>query len=149
MDNKQLQRLVEETSLKYFRKPFKHEAVFNKRLRTTGGRYMLQSHRIDVNPKYLDAFGLEEVIGIIKHELCHYHLHLEGKGYQHRDKDFRELLKKTGAPRHCKTLPLETDPKKSYNYICVKCTQTFLRKRKMNINKYVCGKCHGKLKLLS
>ena len=29
---------------------------------------------------------MEELIGIIKHELCHYHLHLEGKGYQHRDR---------------------------------------------------------------
>ena len=40
---------------------------------------------------------MEELIGIIKHELCHYHLHLEGKGYQHRDKDFKELLKKVGG----------------------------------------------------
>jgi SprT-like protein len=149
MDNTQLQILVEDISLKYFGKVFKHKAIFNKRLRTTGGRYLLQSHAIEVNPKYLEVYGLEEVIGIIKHELCHYHLHLEGKGYQHREKDFRDLLKKTGSPRFCKTLPLEVAAKKSYNYVCTKCGLSYIRKRKMNVQKFVCGKCHGKLKLLS
>jgi SprT-like protein len=149
MDNKQLQALVEDISMKYFGEPFIHEAVFNKRLRTTGGRYLLQSHRIEVNPKYLDSFGLEEVIGIIKHELCHYHLHLQGKGYQHRDKDFRDLLHKTGAPRFCKSLPLEVKAKKTYNYVCTNCGLNYKRRRKMNVTKYVCGKCRGKLKLLS
>ena len=47
---------------------------------------------------------MEELIGVIKHELCHYHLHIEGKGYQHRDADFRELLKRTNSPRFCSTL---------------------------------------------
>jgi SprT-like protein len=149
MDDKQLQRLVEDISLQYFERPFIHTAIFNKRLRTTGGRYLLKSHAIEINPKYLEAFGTDEVIGIIKHELCHYHLHLQGKGYQHRDKDFRDLLKKTGSPRFCQSLPLEVSEKKSYNYVCTNCGLSYLRKRKMNVNKFVCGKCRGKLKLLS
>ena len=48
---------------------------------------------------------MEELIRIIKHELCHYHLHLEGKGYKHRDQDFKELLQKVGASRFCSPLP--------------------------------------------
>ena len=63
---------------------FIHQALFNPRLITTGGRYLLYSHNIEINKKYLDQLGMDELIGIIKHELCHYHLHLEGKGYKHR-----------------------------------------------------------------
>lgn len=96
MDNLQLQKLVEEISLKDFKKAFRHVATFNPRLRTTGGRYLLRSHNIEINKKYLDERGVGEMIGIIKHELCHYHLHLEKKGYQHRDADFKQLLKKWG-----------------------------------------------------
>ncbi len=39
MTEAQLQKLVEEISLKFFRRPFRHRAIFNKRLKTTGGRY--------------------------------------------------------------------------------------------------------------
>lgn len=87
MDNQELQELVRRLSLKSFQRPFLHQAYFNARLRSTGGRYLLQSHNIEINPKAYELYGLEEVQGIILHELCHYHLHIEGKGYQHRDKD--------------------------------------------------------------
>ncbi|WP_442916300.1 SprT family protein, partial [Leucobacter sp. M11] len=76
----------------------------NPSLRPPGGRYMLGSHNIDINEKYLKEHGESELIGIIKHELCHYHLHIEGKGYKHRDADFKNLLHKVGAPRHCTAL---------------------------------------------
>ena len=98
LDNLELQELVRRLSLESFQKPFLHQAYFNARLRSTGGRYLLQSHNIEVNPKAYELYGLEEIHGIVLHELCHYHLHIEGKGYQHRDKDFRELLKKVDAP---------------------------------------------------
>ena len=73
MDNKALQELVSNIPIEYFNKPFKHNAVFNKRLRTTGGRYLLNSHDIEINPKQYEYFGVEALIDIIKHELCHYH----------------------------------------------------------------------------
>lgn len=80
MDNRELQKLVEEISLKDFNRRFKHLASFNPRLRTTGGRYLLRSHNIEINKKYLDERGIDEIIGIIKHELCHYHLHIGKRG---------------------------------------------------------------------
>jgi SprT-like protein len=148
MEDFQLQALVEGLSNKYFHKPFKHKAVFNHRLRTTGGRYLLKSHNIEINRKYLEQLGEEELIGIIKHELCHYHLHLEGKGYQHRDADFRNLLKKVGAPRFCSSLPERQVIRRQYKtiyYKCTKCEQLYKRKRSMDLSRYVCGKCRGKL----
>ena len=47
----------------------------------------------EINPLVVEVYGMEELIGVIKHELCHYHLHIEGKGYRHRDADFKNLLK--------------------------------------------------------
>lgn len=146
MDNKQLQALVMEISEQFFAKPFLHNATFNNRLRTTGGRYMLQSHNIEINPKQYEIHGYEALIGIIKHELCHYHLHLEKRGYQHRDKDFQELLAKVGGSRYCKDIP-GTRRKESikYKYCCQACGQLFLRKRRIDLSRYACGKCRGKL----
>lgn len=43
MNEQELQKLVESISLKYFNKAFKHQAIFNTRLKTTGGRYHLKT----------------------------------------------------------------------------------------------------------
>ncbi|MCR2822641.1 SprT family protein [Lederbergia panacisoli] len=148
MTNEELQSLTEEISVRLFQKPFKHIAFFNPRLRTTGGRYMLSSHNIEINRHYYDQHGFDELAGIIKHELCHYHLHIEGKGYKHGDKDFKILMHKVGAPRHCS--PLKEGKKrntslKSYFYKCLSCGQGYRRQRRVNTKRYVCGKCSGKL----
>lgn len=148
MTDNELQLLVEELSIQHFKQPFLHKAYFNSRLRTTGGRYLLRSHNLELNKKSYELFGIDELRGIILHELCHYHLHIRGMGYQHRDADFRELLKKVGAPRFCSTIE---ENKKQLSttvhiYECIQCRQRYLRKRRMNVNKYRCGKCRGQLK---
>lgn len=148
MEQRELQLLVEKISVESFGKPFKHQASFNPRLRSTGGRYLLGTHNIEINKKYLDQLGENELIGIIKHELCHYHLHLEKKGYQHRDPEFKALLKRTGAPRFCNQLPerkAKRTAKKLLIYQCTKCRLTYQRKKSINTSRYVCGKCRGKL----
>ncbi|WP_046175777.1 SprT family protein [Domibacillus indicus] len=142
-----IQKLTEELSLQFFGRPFLHKAYINKRLRTTGGRYMLHSHNIEVNEKYIEAYGEEELTGILKHELCHYHLHLQGKGYKHGDEDFKMLLKKTGAPRHCQTLPgRRTQQRTVVHYECSSCGLKYKRYRRINTAKYVCGACRGILR---
>ncbi|TXC81881.1 SprT family protein [Metabacillus litoralis] len=149
MDDVKLQKLVEDLSLSLFHKTFKHKATFNNRLRTTGGRYMLGSHNIDINPKYYAEHGLDEMIGIIKHELCHYHLHIEGKGYKHGDKDFKDLLLKVDAPRFCTPLINTPKPKAvSLTYKCTRCGQEYKRKRRVDTSRMVCGKCAGKIYLI-
>jgi len=148
MEQKELQLLVEKISVELFGKPFKHKASFNPRLRSTGGRYLLGTHNIEINKKYLEQLGEKELVGIIKHELCHYHLHLEGKGYQHRDQEFKMLLKKVGAPRFCTQLPerkVKRSAKKILLYQCAKCKLSYKRKRSIDTSRYVCGSCRGKL----
>ncbi|MGY4691200.1 SprT family protein [Salibacterium sp. K-3] len=147
MDESELQKLTEDISQTFFHRPFRHRAVFNNRLRTTGGRYMLHSHHIELNPKHYERFGKDELLSIIKHELCHYHLHLEGRGYRHKDKDFKVLLEKVGGARHCRTMPDQKNQSRTIHYYrCSSCGTAFERKRRVNTARYVCGRCSGTLK---
>ncbi|MCS7464072.1 SprT family protein [Paenibacillus doosanensis] len=148
MDDRQLQHWVEQISITSFGRPFLHKARFNRRLTSTGGRYFTKTHDIEISWHQLEQFGAEDVEKIIKHELCHYHLHLMNRGYQHRDADFKTLLKQVGGTRFCRSLPT-VKRKEPYRYklICTNCRMEYLRKRKLDPNKYACGKCRGKLKL--
>lgn len=147
MTNEELQELVENVSLQFFNKPFIHQATFNKRLKTTGGRYHLSSHQLDFNPLVLEKHGQEELVGVIKHELCHYHLHLENKGYQHKDREFKELLIKTGGSRFVKSVVENKEISYQY-YECQKCQGLIKRRRRIDIKKYGC-QCGGSLKHLT
>jgi SprT-like protein len=148
MDDKELQQWVERISLASFGRPFLHQARFNRRLRSTGGRYFTKTHDIEISPLQLENYGPDEVEKIIKHELCHYHLHLLNKGYRHRDQDFKQLLRQVGGSRYCKSLPQGQAPKRHpyrYKLVCTGCRTEYFRKRKVDVKKYACGKCRGKL----
>lgn len=147
MTNIELTELVKWVSLKYFNKPFQHQAYFNNRLRTTGGRYHLHSHDLDFNPKIVEVFGRDILIGIIKHELCHYHLHLTGKGYRHGDTDFKELLEQVDGLRYTPSIEREKGLLIRWAYRCQACGRVYHRKRRFNVRKFVCGQCRGHLVL--
>ncbi|PWV94227.1 SprT-like protein [Paenibacillus cellulosilyticus] len=148
MNDETLQAWVERVSLESFGIPFKHRATFNGRLKATGGRYFTKSHNIEISPHQLEAFGAEETEKIIKHELCHYHLHIMKRGYQHRDQDFKQLLVQVGASRYCRTLP-EREARKpkpfKYKLVCRSCGMEYLRRRRLDPTRFRCGKCSGKL----
>lgn len=152
MSNEELQLWIEQVSRDYFGVPFRHKASFNSRLSSTGGRYFTKSHNIEINPHQLVMFGREETEKIIKHELCHYHLHLAKRGYMHRDADFKQLLAQVGGSRYCQSLP-GAKARKSlpyrYKLVCTACAMEYLRKRRVDPKRYRCGKCKGKLKLLT
>ena len=131
MTNEELQAWVQALSQTAFSMEFSHRAYFNARLRTTGGRYRLADHNIEINPKML-GYGKEVVAGIIKHELCHYHLH------------FKRLLAKVGGSRYAPAAPKQ----RKYHYQCTNCQQDYFRQRLVNTDKYVCSKCHGRLALV-
>lgn len=148
MTDAELQQLVEQISLTAFQRPFKHRATFNHRLRSSGGRYLLASHDIQLNPKMLTDFDQATLVGVIKHELCHYHLHLTGRGYQHRNPDFKCLLAAVGGSRYA---PAPKQPRvttQRYVYQCQRCGQLYRRKRRMNPARYRCGRCRGPIKLV-
>lgn len=145
MTEQELQVLVEEISLNRFGRPFRHRAVFNPRLKTTGGRYHLQDHHLDFNPSLFAQVSREVQQGIIVHELCHYHLHLTKKGYRHQDRDFKDLLAATQGLRYA---PRVTENQPLWQYRCTDCGQDYQRKRRLNTQKYRCGRCRGELSFI-
>ena len=143
MNEHELQNLTEEISRNSFHREVTHKITQNRRLRSSGGRYLLKSGNIEINPLVEQELGLEALIGVIKHELCHYHLHQTGGGYRHRDADFKRLLHQVGGSRF-----VERMKEPNFIYECTACHHRYPRMRKMNTNRYVCGKCRGKLILL-
>ena len=135
---------VRQVSLEDFGKPFKHQAQWNTRLRSTGGRFFPKDGHLDFNPKVYQELGLEVFRKIVRHELCHYHLYYEGKGYKHKDLAFKNLLKEVNGLRFVPPLS-NTSQKTILTYNCQDCKQLFLRKRKINTDRYRCGLCRGKL----
>ena len=143
MNEHELQQLTMEISRTSFHREFTHKITYNRRLRSSGGRYLLKTGNIEINPLVEQELGLEALIGVIKHELCHYHLHQTGGGYRHRDADFKRLLHQVGGSRFVERM---NEP--NFLYECTACHHRYTRMRKMNTNRYVCGKCRGKLILL-
>lgn len=143
MNEHELQQLTQEISRSSFHREFTHKITYNRRLRSSGGRYLLKTGNIEINPLVEQELGLEALIGVIKHELCHYHLHQTGGGYRHRDADFKRLLHQVGGSRF-----VECMKEPNFIYECTACHHRYPRMRKMNTNRYVCGKYRGKLILL-
>ena len=139
--NLDLQTYVEEVSLEFFKEDFKHKAVWNNRLRTTGGRFFPKDSHLDFNPRIYDSFDDQVFLGIVKHELTHYHLYQRGLAYNHKSQAFKSLLKEVKGLRF--TPSLEEDFKCLYR--CSKCDLIYKRRRLINISKYRCGRCAGKL----
>ncbi|WP_251547565.1 SprT family protein [Limosilactobacillus caecicola] len=148
MTNAELQQLTEQLSLQHFQRPFKHQAVFNRRLRTTGGRYHLSDHHIDINPLMLEEFNEANLRQVILHELCHYHLQLAGAGYRHRDRDFKQLLQAVGGSRYAPpTSKARHQHRFRYLYRCQGCGVLLPRQRRFNVRRYHCARCGGRFRL--
>ncbi|GED82036.1 SprT family protein [Latilactobacillus curvatus] len=145
MTDQALTELIERLSLQFFNRPFVHQANLNRRLKTTGGRYHLQDHHIDINPKMLTEHDTQTLEGVIKHELCHYHLHLLHRGYRHRDAEFKQLLAQVGGARYAPAAQKTAKSSKIVIYKCSDCGQVYPRRRRMNTARYVCRRCHGRL----
>ncbi|MDO4903408.1 MAG: SprT family protein [Limosilactobacillus sp.] len=142
MTNEQLQSLVEKWSLEYFHRPFLHQAYFNKRLRTTGGRYHLNDVHIDINPLMYTEFDLDNLKKVVLHELCHYHLHQTGHDFHHRSQEFKKLLAQVGGSRYAPaTSKREKTKKIRWIYQCSGCGVIVARQRRFNTSRYVCRRC--------
>ena len=140
-----LTNYVRQVSSEDFGKEFRHEAVWNTRLRSTGGRFFPKDGHLDFNFKIYERFGLETFRKIVRHELCHYHLYFEKKGYRHRDQDFKNLLKKVDGLRYAPGFDYRS------TFLIYKCQQYHMfysRKKQINPKRYCCGKCQGKLKFI-
>ncbi|MDR1606496.1 MAG: SprT family protein [Streptococcaceae bacterium] len=142
--NEALLSFVQWVSLTDFSLPFEHEARFNRRLRSTGGRFFPQDLHLDFNEKMYDAFSEDVFRQIVQHELVHYHLYRAGQGYRHGDPAFKNLLAQVGGLRFAPALPDVA----RISYQCVSCGKIYQRRRQLNLKKYRCGVCRGALQYL-
>lgn len=137
---------VRQVSQEDFGWEFRHEARWNPRLRTTGGRFFPKDGHLDFNPKIYQAFGLETFRKIVRHELVHYHLYYQGRGYRHGDKDFKALLRQVDGLRYAPALP-QKQAKRIYQ--CQSCSALIYRQRRIDTRRYRCGRCRGLIKEIS
>lgn len=143
----ELTKYVQQVSLEDFGKPFRHWAVWNSRLRTTGGRFFPKDGHLDFNPKMYREVDELTFRKIVRHELCHYHLYFEKKGYKHGDRDFQDLLTQVDGLRYAPRLAGATSA--TFHYQCQACQQAYHRKRRVDVTRYRCGRCRGSLVLLN
>ncbi len=146
MNEIELLNLIQKISLESFDYPFIGQVKINYRFKTTGGRYHLRDHHIEINAHFLKKEYRQDLVGIIKHELCHYYLHVHHMGYKHQNSDFKILLRNVGGSRYTPDIGLTR--KKKYTYQCTNCQKLYYRVKRINLKKYVCGKCRHKLVLL-
>jgi len=137
-----IQAAVGRISLRDFGWAFDHRATFNNRLRSTGGRFILRTENLEFNPKMFAQVDETVRTGIIRHELCHYHLYRQHKGYRHIDRDFKQLLQRVGGLRYAPRLT-PVKPIHLWIYRCENCGQEGMRRRRFDTNRYVCSRCGG------
>ena len=73
-------------------------------------------------------------------------MHIAGKGYQHKDRDFKRLSQQVGAPRFCNSIE-SYQQRANYEYYCTKCHAKYIRIRKVDTTRMRCGHCNGKLRM--
>ncbi|MHB9781928.1 SprT family protein [Streptococcus sp. 10F2] len=136
-----LTNYVQKVSLEDFGKPFRHRVVWNRRLRTSGGRFFPHDGHLDFSPRILEEYGEAVFRQVVRHELTHYHLYFENKGYKHGDADFKRLLKEVDGLRYA------PPPKnrRLHTYSCRSCGLSFQRQRRIHLDRYRCGSCGGRL----
>jgi SprT-like protein len=149
MTDDELKQLTRQLARQFFGQDFPFAVRFNYRLKTTGGQYHLKDHHIDINPLMLEEFDQATLEGVIKHELVHYFIHMMGEKPEHRNPHFQQLLRQVGGLRYAPATSKRKISQPALIYQCQRCGQRYPRKRRVNLNKYVCSRCRGRLKLLN
>lgn len=78
-------RLTRSLGLFYYR------TVYNS------GEFVREPIKIVISKQLTEHYSLENIEGVIKHELCHYHLYKMGGNYSDGDKEFEDELKRIGS----------------------------------------------------
>ncbi len=114
---------------------------WNRRMRTTAGRALLQTYEVQMNPK-IAQFGAAEVWQTVLHELAHL---VAWHRYQHRGHGtpWKAACAELGIPNESVThdLPLQRrTQRKNWRYKCPHCGLSFDRARRAKPNS-ACAEC--------
>lgn len=124
--------------------------IRNNRLRSTLGRYVMDSHgapiRIELSGNILTYGTKETIIGVLKHECIHYAYHVQGKNMQDGNPDFELALKHFNAPS-TETLKVG----KYYVYECEQCKkigESRLKRLVARPSNYRTSCCRAQLRII-
>lgn len=95
-----LNEWANEFTVKEWNKMLDIPININNRLRSKNGyfRFYPNGRPIEIGLNVKGCKSIEELIGVLKHELCHWHCFTEGLQYDDGTKDFESMLLSVGAP---------------------------------------------------
>lgn len=145
MLNQDLYAKYLEFNKKYFdnKLPFDVKVVWDNRLVASAGSYNWSwgntNKTIKLSPHYIKKFP-EELDNILLHEMIH------ASGIRGHGERFKKEMRRINSfgwnvQTHSKERAV------THTYVCKQCKQTIKRSRRINVERYVCGKCGGKLTL--
>ena len=129
----------------------------NSRLRTTCGRFVYTQYvnkpstpkSVEINKYFLENNEPAVVLDVLRHELVHYALFMQGKPHRDGHPVFENELKRLGIVSQdtIDKYNIKTRPAKIRIYECVDCGHKYKRQRALaHGGKYHrCGYCKGKL----
>lgn len=142
LDETELYRITSQLYRHYTREVFSGDVKWSNRLKTSGGniRYSREreSARIQINRAYVEKFGKEELIEILKHELTHYYLYKRKKWKHGHGSEFVKTLKDI-FKSSCIAAKYNEDIYR-YHYYCQSCGAVYKSIRKMH-RRIFCSKC--------
>ena len=145
----EVELLIKELSRKLFKKEFDLPVKRNNRLRRAQARFRAKHGIYERIPLYIECskkiydgtYKLNTTIGILTHELCHWWLFINNKNYRDVDLEFKELLKKFGAPASVKSVGLIN------RFSCSECGKFIIAtsSTKYSNHRYYTKCCHAHL----
>jgi predicted SprT family Zn-dependent metalloprotease len=121
--------------------PADYRIEFNPLLRRLTGRITYGWKLIEVSLYHFRAYGYDDAVQTLEHEMLHLYLHTLGKpsGHSQLFKQFARQL--NIRVFHANAYPKNREPRHRYLYECPSCARMVFRKRPQERHAIACGVC--------
>lgn len=143
-DANKIQQLANKLSQHFWQADCAIPVVWNGRLTRSMGRFIFKidgSKRIPIKielSKYSSQFIDRDIfVAVLLHELCHYHLFVQGKPFEDRHPVFEKELQRVGA---ISTNRVQI-PQKAYKLYCSACNAYLGTRKRLNVRRYLSQCC--------
>jgi SprT-like protein len=143
-----LQALANKLSQHFWRQDCAIPVVWNGRLTKAMGRFLFSPQskkplplRIEMSKHAAQFINREIFIAVLLHELCHYHLFIQGQPFDDHHPLFEKELRRVGA---ISTNTVQI-PQKGFQLMCSKCKKKIGTRKRFNTARYLSGCCKAKV----
>ncbi len=144
----QLELLANQLSLQHWKKTCDIPVVWNGRLRAAMGRFAYTTKgkqriplKIELSKYAAQHLNKDTFISVLLHELCHYHLFIEGKPFHDHHPQFEMELVRVGA---ISTHTVQV-PQKAYELFCSHCQKPLGKRKRINTKNYLSACCQREI----